>query len=456
MLTGFPSQAVRIVHGAGRRPLGLAFIRVDRQVLTRCFLSVVLLSCASAREIAKADSGTDTGVASSTSQQLPPECVVALRQTADALATARIVASIQREHTMSPGSAPGSRRKDETTVTCFDGGRFYHRSESSIVLPTGEAKASISEMAFDGTTFFVGSLRKNGRSSVVKLLGDNPRGAGVETIAVRSPFLDAAGISVPSTPLAWRSSSIEALPLFYQRTGSVLDVSSDNQGLMVQFEIPDPAVLAARKLDLDREAKNLQAGGSSADDVRQTLEAYQHIRSLEPVRRIQVRMDPDRHFAVTNREERTADGKLIQTFEAEDFAYYDSRDLWMPAKCIMRQYLSAPSLLRGFTAEPYLTVQFHLIELSFEKRDEISFELQYGPGSTVTDHSVAVPATGSQVGATHIVPAAADSRGDAATDGLNDQNTTSSARRTLVILNASVLFVLIGFFVSRRLLRRRR
>src|SRR5262249_13877272 len=104
----------------------------------------------------------------------------------------------------------------------------------------------------------------------------------------------------------------------------------DGAELVLLLEIPDPMVLRARKIDLDMMAKLVVGNVENKEAVRELIEAYTVLRARKPVRQTRLTLDSEKGYAIKQREDRTADGELIQTIDCADLELMHPDGLWLP------------------------------------------------------------------------------------------------------------------------------
>lgn len=265
---------------------------------------------------------------------------------------------------------------------------FYTHSRTYPKRPNREAQAIKEELSYDGTVFYMGKPNSNGQGIIFKFLGDNVEDEEAKDESVTCPYFEAAGFQLPRTPVEWRNSSIKSIPLVFSELGEVVGIDVMESTVELRINIPEPAVINAKKVDLDQMAAQLKTGGAKTQDIQSLVDAYTALRSLKTHREVTFTLDITKGYAVTRRQDRTEGGKLIQDIECSDFVSTGDAKLWLPKQCIVRQYVKAPDLLNDFTDEPDVTT-ISLESLFFEPKADVTFALDYGAGTMVADRSSA-------------------------------------------------------------------
>ena len=308
---------------------------------------------------------------------LPPQCETVLKQNLQSLQTCSIRYSENRE--------PEAARQPTGGQIVLDEGRFYLRTifsnQTQFPRPIGTRRYS--ENSFDGHIYYHGNPDASPRS-LTRYLGENPDEQEAESIGFQVPYLDSVGYWLPKYIAEWRTAAFDSAILKGLRDGKLLKLTEDSSTLTLEMEVPDPSVLYARKIDWDRIAK---VGNQQA-----VADRYRKLSQLDPMRRVVFKLDRDKGYALVRQEDRTPAGKLIQTIDCEDFEYFPKAQLWLPRTCVTRGF--ANIFLNEFTDEPAFTTTVKLDEISFVKPEDVSFKIDYGPGSSVIDLSIAKPKQG--------------------------------------------------------------
>jgi hypothetical protein len=264
-------------------------------------------------------------------------------------------------------------------------GRFFSRNERSLVGPKSSRRSDL-ELSYDGQVLYYGQKTDADKGTIAKHLGENPDDRMADNYVVSCSYLDAAGIDLPKYARDWGTTAPESFILRSVRDGKLLSVVTENDQLVARLEVPEPAVVAARKQDVDTLRKNWASARMTEQEVNAQLADYERMKAMKDRRIVKCILDPKRSYAITHREDSTPDGKRIQTIDCKDFKAFDAQKCWLPQQCVVRRYVDLSSLA-NFSDEPRTTLSIKLEEISFDKRDEISFQLEYGPGSIVIDRS---------------------------------------------------------------------
>ena len=167
-----------------------------------------------------------------------------------------------------------------------------------------------------------------------------------------------------------------------KKTGVLRQATVAGPTITLRFEIPEPDVQVANEVDLDMIAKRLAAKPKKAGKL---VGAYKQARSLNPLRHVVIALLSAKGYALEHIEERTADGKLIQTIDNADFVAYGP--LWLPRHSTVRDYVRSLQFTRGFTEKPCRETKLALVDFSTGTPADVSFKLDYGTGAFVSDYS---------------------------------------------------------------------
>jgi hypothetical protein len=359
---------------------------------------------------------------------LPTACETALRENVASLAAFAVKFS--------------SRRDNESAEVqgyfVLDHGRFYYRREH--VSSDPNHRSWTEERAYDGKVFYLGTIDKNGTPRVFTFLGDNPQGKDSRMSIEQVAYLRAAGFLLPETIPEWTAGAVKSLALQYAQEGRLANVTVGKTHVTLRLDIPDQAILSAKRTDIDSMIKQL--GLRDESTKRQFSDAYQKMRALDPIRRVELTLAADKGYALERRSEYTADRKLIQTTENADFERIGATQLWLPRSCAVRGFVKSTLLYNEFSQQPYDTVEHKLLSFSFEVPSDVSFKLAYPPGSVVFDRSSKAAKESTKGKVIYQVPANGDELRAAA------EAVRPGWRRSTVLLtvNAIVLLSLLGIY----------
>ena len=217
-----------------------------------------------------------------------------------------------------------------------------------------------------------------------------------------------------------------------------MDLSTEGSTLTLILRIPEPYVTAARRLDLDQLSGQMQQGGAKEADIKYLIDSYRRVRSLDWFRQVEIWLDTEKGFALRRRKDSNPNGRVIQTIECRDFQYTKRAHLWLPWKCAVTTYVKSPELFIAFTDEPNETDRIELHEVTFDPRKDVSFKLNYGTGTLVTDRSTKAARASWLDGKSYVIPAG---KGE-----LREASIRAQAERwrpTFLVLNIIVLLVLV-------------
>ncbi len=302
-------------------------------------------------------------------------------------------------------------------------------------------------MSFDGNVFYEGGGKpKTGRGYMDKMLGDNLGDTKAKSYFISSSYPEVMGFVLPQTVAELRDSPLlAATVLQLTSTAKSMQVSREGSTLVLSLRIPEPYIAYAKKLDLDRIANR----GSKDPGTEELIAAYSRVRRLDWDRQVELWLDLEKGCAIKGRKDFNPEGKLIQTIECEDFRYTHKGNLWLPWKCTVKSYVKNPHLLDVFTDDPERTDTIELQEVTFQPREDISFVLDYGPGTLVTDRSTEAAAAAPSGSVTYTVPAEKNELREAA----NAVRVTSPVKVIFISVNLIVAAGLIYLLLRRRFRR---
>jgi hypothetical protein len=334
----------------------------------------------------------------------------------------------------------GAAAVDEEGYCVLDRDQFYYR----LTWPPAANRAPVmEEMSYDGHTFYDGVSRKKGTSIVTRYLGDNPGDQVAAMRRVDVPYLEAAGFVLPATIGEWKAPALDSAVLRCAAIGRLTKTLVEGSILRLQFEIPEPVVSYAQRVDLDAMAS--RSGGIARPNVKAQIEALRRARTLDPMRRVEFWLFSNKGYCVSRREDRTRDGRLIETIDCDDFALFGDSSVWLPRHCLRQGYVRAPQVLGAFSQAPVSKTDIQLQELSHARPEGISFKLAYGSGSAVVERSTLAAKQSPQGQISYLEPEDAKALRDAA----NQVKGGWSKGRILLILNAMALVVMGGVLARR-------
>lgn len=372
----------------------------------------------------------------SDSSSLPEACVTALESSVEALQTVSIKFHVKHDYRVE--GLPRAKRDDMEIY--LDAGRFYLKRARTLPSPTdGSDRVREEEMAFDGSVFYIGNNGRQGQPLVLKMLGDNSEDPQTKYVYIDCDYLDAAGFKLPSTVREWKNSQLQSTVLELVSTGTIVDQSTVGAILSLKLRIPEPAIVNAKRLNLDVLADEMLQGGSTHAQVEQSIEAYRRVRALGWDRQVELELDMEKGFALRRRVDTNPEGKRIQTIECNDFEYTEQAALWLPRKCTVKTYVKSPELLNVFTDDANRTDSIELAEIGFQKREDVAFELDYGAGTLVSDRS----STAAKESPAGEVAYTAPAEGDALREAANKAR-LGRWRGYFIVINVVVFVALVG------------
>jgi hypothetical protein len=321
---------------------------------------------------------------------LPEDCANALKKQASLLQTCKVEYDATHEYGVE--LANSGEPTSEKVSSVLSKGRYHRHREA--VYP-GQQQARVFEVAFDGKIFYTGHNAGPQSSSVTKYLGDNVFDNKAETMVVNDFYFESAGFIFPLAISDWRSGGVlSSFALRAATEGTISSITENNSDLLLQIEFPDPVLLIAHRIDLDRIASPptgqlVPAAGSNAlPDFNAQANLYRRLRARKPFRKTTILLDAQKGYALQSREDRTADGELIFTIQCADFKSVHDDGLWLPQTITKTNFATAPELLAGFGSTPKEIVTYKLQQFTFDVPTDATFSIEGGPGSSVSDRSV--------------------------------------------------------------------
>jgi hypothetical protein len=264
----------------------------------------------------------------------------------------------------------------------FDTGHFHHLYDYQ-----SGPNLLHNELAFDGEFFYYGSPDRNTPMLSKFLVSDRTYKDYWKRI-FEFPYLDGAGCYFPESIAEIADQSlVEPLALYYDHEGRLTEAHEMGGDLHLSFEIPDPALIAMRKVELAAARKELQSEPISPETASNRLEAISHAQTMVPKRIETLVLSPKYGYGVVQREERTPDGKLIARTESRDWKFYQAAGIWLPTHCV-KNWFAGQTTLSDFSDDPKETVESELKSVEFYQIWNVPFTLAYtNPGTVIADYS---------------------------------------------------------------------
>ena len=375
------------------------------------------------------------------------ECKTELEKTVEGLQNVNIRFNVKVDYRVP--NLP--RATGEAGEIYLDHGRMFYRFERTFPpLPGRPDYKELEELSFDGDVFYIGKNSNPGPPFIKTLMGDNSQSEYTwQQFAKTCAYLEASGYALPRKVAQWKEGNLTSIVLDYLSIGDVISKSvDDNNNSLIIFKmtIPDPAVFNAQKTNLDRLAEERRLGGSKPAEIDEEIEFFKQLRSSNKRRRVVLWLDSKKKFSLVRRVESTLDGQLIFETEADDFEQFGKDGIWLPNTCMIKTFVKNTNLVRGFTSEPNRTDSIQLDSVSFQPRDDVSFVLDYGPGTYMVDRSSATAKASQSGEIIYMKPAPLEGLRDAA-------EKKRSSWQWVVIANVILMIVVIGL-VTRRHLKR--
>ncbi len=283
------------------------------------------------------------------------------------------------------------RMTGESGHIYLDQGKMSFRFERTFPpLPGRPHVVELEEETYDGKTHYLGKNSVGGTPSITTMLGDNPNSSYAWQHFTRTClYLEAAGYRLPRKVAQWKGGKLTSVVLDYLEEGQVNRVTTDNatSSIVVSVTITDPVVLDAKTTDLDLLAKEMTQYKNTRAEIEERVGEVRRLRTSDRKRRVDLWLDPGKGYSVVRRVESTLDGKLIHEIKATDFKQFGKDAVWLPENGTIKTFVWDTRLAAGFQSEPDRTDVVHLEHVRFEPRQDISFVLDYGPGTAILDRS---------------------------------------------------------------------
>jgi hypothetical protein len=389
------------------------------------------------------------------SSKLPPSVNERLRKNAAAMSAIHLEFSWDQS-----GSRPPYYAGPSTCFAYLDADRFYEREESPRHFDLGKVKTDgtqLLELAFDGRTYFTGlrdDLASDGAPwTMTKYSIDDKTDPERNKPFTGIRYLTAAGFYQPlSIADLATAPSIGSLVLHDLSQSGSTQVEQADGNLRVTVHIPDPILLDARRVNLERYRKELENGYNTPQHISAEIDAVKAMQMMAPTRTVAFLLDPNRGYAVVEREERTAAGKRLLHLTTDGWKQYESADVWLPERCVESNFTDAwsPSKSVGTPALTY-TIQLTLAE--FGQQHDVAVALDYKkPGTIVHDRTAVEARSRTNHELTYTVAA------DGATLLRGTQlarNETQGGRSVWIWINVTILAVIATAFLVRRWIKLR-
>jgi RNA polymerase sigma factor (sigma-70 family) len=266
----------------------------------------------------------------------------------------------------------------------IEAGRFYQHVEER-----RDSTQTTREKAFDGKVFYMGQKNPDGfnvRATLLKVLPHDLQYSQREDPCLNFGMLDAAGYYAPETiaDLEW-TPLIEPWVLHYLRQGIPAKIEQTAAGLRVTFEVVDRLLARSHSRHPPKEAQNLRERQQPAETAEMILSVSEKQGRMKATRTISFLLDPARGYAVSEREDWTADGRQILHNRCKKWQYFDSVAIWFPMEFEGARFVD--STLTEFFEKPY-TSTFGIDRVAFGAPADVHYELDYHePGTVIMDRS---------------------------------------------------------------------
>lgn len=348
-------------------------------------------------------------------------------------------------------SVPGLPRvTGEKGFIYLEDGKVYYRFERTFPpLPRRPVVVELEEISYDGRVFYLGKNSKGATPSIITMIGDNPENPQVwQNYTKTCLYLEAAGFQLPRKVAQWKGGRLTSIVLDDLSAGVVkgTEIDKGDNSLVLKLEIPDAAVFDAQKTNLDLLTKEMKQSNTDAKEIQQQIAEVKALRTSGRRRLVELRLDPKRNYALVRRIESTPDGKPIYDIAAHNFEQFIEQGIWLPKNATIKTYVRDTQLVKGFENEPNRIDVIELQNVSFQRRSDVSFELNYGPGTDLTDRSSLASKSAPKGELNYRVPGSlADLRHAA---------TTQRRRQWFITINVALLVLLIALLVRKHFFNR--
>lgn len=288
----------------------------------------------------------------------------------------------------------GPHRGTLTNFAHFDLNHFSQRIEGMMESPgkNGETLAPyLNESAYDGEFFWSGTPKMAGAipAALTKYLPTDTTDPQNSVIGfVSFPYLEAAGFYVPKSIGELKTFiSVEPLVLHYIKDDHSPQIVNDGEHLRVLFRVTDPYLTANRRVDLTKARKILESQMLPPELIEKELSHLKFVQKQNPVRVVQVTLDPKLAYGIVDREDFTDDGKRILRIRSENWKHYPDVDLWLPQRCVTSYYLDPESRME-LNRDQINSVSHELYSIEFNPKAKGNFSLDYRiPGALIKDRA---------------------------------------------------------------------
>jgi hypothetical protein len=321
-------------------------------------------------------------ISSAQAAEMPPVAIAELKRQASALDRVYLEYTESQSGIDLPDYYGGS----SACLAYFDNISFYGRSD--LHYKEGN-EHQINEYAFDGEHFYSGGWSY--KTLVKYLPSDKTDPQRLDPIHIR--YFPDAGFQVPQSIADLQDlMPIQSLVLHYLSKGNKASVKDEGGLLSVTFEIPDPQIVHARAVDLEKERRKLLKLKNGPDFAEERIAELRRMQTQPPNRKVVFSLDSARGYGVASREEYTADGQLILRAQNKDWQKHGKVGVWLPHTSVV-DYYADRFALKNFSDTVRLTVTYQVKQIDFNWHKEISFNLAktyVQPGTTVFDRSLAM------------------------------------------------------------------
>jgi len=246
------------------------------------------------------------------------------------------------------------------------------------------------EASFDGTVLYCGTPKQLPTYNVPilekYLVQDTNAPESLEEL-VNLPYFDAAGIFFPQRPAAMVNFvGLEPLLLHYLKDSKAESISNEDGKLRVESEVPDDYLAQVRRMDLEQYERKFKRIWPEAV-LNEQIAMYRRLQGLPPKRKVSVLLDPEKGYAVIQREERTPNGDRLLRVAPSQWEYYKDPGIWLPKRSVVT-YERSPISLEPFGSNGVKTVIHELKMVKFDSAKTVFGLLYTNPGTAVVDRTV--------------------------------------------------------------------
>ncbi len=240
-----------------------------------------------------------------------------------------------------------------------------------------KAGREVGELSFDGRFLYCGGPNYAPTCPAVLMKHDPWSETDPERLkrCIYLDYLELAGFHALECQADLTSPPLfSSLALYYSDAGDLANAEAQGEDLRLTFRIPDPILVRARAADLSRERNRLSKLRNGPAYAAEEMKRLEKMRSMTPERILSLLLDPNRGYAVIEREDSTPGGKLIFRARSDHWKFYSKGGVWLPGRIVQEFYANRWEL-RDFSDHPRLTAVYRLLDATFGRDEHTQFNL---------------------------------------------------------------------------------